>query len=267
VRKSFASLAILLLLTPVMLFGCAPQAETGTLQFYANGEDFVRQGFVSKDGWAITFDHVYITLADVTGYQSDPAYDAHTGPKVQAQVTVNLPGTHTVDLAEGGEDASPILVGEVKDAAVGQYNAISWKMAKSSGGPAASYALVVIGNAKKDDQAISFTIKVEDEYTYTCGEYVGDERKGILSKDGTADLEMTFHFDHIFGDADTPLDDELNVGAPGFEPFAGAAEGGKLDIDMAGLKAKLSAENYKLLVDILPTLGHVGEGHCHCETH
>ena len=24
----------------------------------ANGEDFVRQGFVSKDGWRISFDHV-----------------------------------------------------------------------------------------------------------------------------------------------------------------------------------------------------------------
>ncbi len=38
----------------------APEAEavaesegTGTLEIVANGEDFVRQGFVSKDGWAI----------------------------------------------------------------------------------------------------------------------------------------------------------------------------------------------------------------------
>jgi len=267
VRKSLVNLAILILLSTVMLFGCAPQAETGTLQFHANGEDFVRQGFVSKDGWAITFDHVYVTLADVTGYQSDPAYDAHTGPQVQAKVQVSLAGTHTVDLAEGGEDAPPILVGEGEDAAVGHYNAVSWEMTRASSGPTADYSLVVIGNAKKDGQSIDFAIKVEDEYTYTCGEYVGDERKGILAKDGTADLEMTFHFDHIFGDADTPLDDELNVLAPGFTPFADVAAGGKLDIDMAGLEAQLSAEDYKMLVDILPTLGHVGEGHCHCETH
>jgi len=39
---------------------------TGTLQFYANGEDFVRQGFVSKDGWAINFDTVNITLENIT---------------------------------------------------------------------------------------------------------------------------------------------------------------------------------------------------------
>jgi len=266
-KKQFPILAIATLFVLVILAGCAPTTQKGTLQFYANGEDFVRQGFVSKDGWAITFDHVYITLADVTAHQSDPPYDPHTGSDVKAKVTTRLSGVHTVDLAEGGEDAPPILVGEVKDAAVGHYNAIHWKMARSTGGPASGYCLVVVGQAEKQGQTINFTIKVEPEYTYTCGEYVGDERKGMLEKDGTADVEMTFHFDHIFGDAETPLDDELNVGAPGFEPFAGATEGGALDIDMAGLQAKLSAGDYQVLVDILPTLGHVGEGHCHCEAH
>jgi hypothetical protein len=247
--------------------GCEGAAEKGTLQFKANGEDFVRQGFVSKDGWAITFDHVYITLADITAYQSDPPYDPHEGGEVQSRVKVSLDGTHTVDLAEGGEDALPILVGEVKDAPAGHYNAISWKMARASSGPASGYSLVIIGTAEKKDRTADFTIKIEPEYTYTCGEYVGDERKGILQKDSTADLEMTFHFDHIFGDAETPMDDALNIDAPGFEPFAGAAEGGTLDVRLAELQAKLSAGDYQMLVDILPSLGHVGEGHCHSETH
>ena len=29
----------------------------GSLVLVANGEDFVRQGFVSKDGWSINFEH------------------------------------------------------------------------------------------------------------------------------------------------------------------------------------------------------------------
>jgi len=264
-RKPYITLAVLALLASSLLVGCGG-TEQGALQFNANGEDFVRQGFVSKDGWAITFDHVYITLADVAAYQSDPPYDPHEGGPVQSEVETSLGGTHTVDLAEGGEDAPPILVGQV-DAPTGHYNAISWKMARAAGDPAAGYSLVVVGKAEKDGQTVGFTVKIETEYTYTCGEYVGDERKGMLSKDGAADLEMTFHFDHIFGDADTPLDDELNVGATGFGPFAGAAEGGTLDIDLAGLQARLSAADYQMLMDILPTLGHVGEGHCHCETH
>ena len=94
---------------------------------------------------------------------------------------------------------------------------------------------------------------------------MGDVRKGMVAAGGTADVEMTFHFDHIFGDAETPVDDDLNVSAVGFEPFASIAEGGKLDVNMADMQSKLSSEEYQMLVDILPTLGHVGEGHCHCE--
>ncbi|MBC8448430.1 MAG: DUF4382 domain-containing protein [Chloroflexi bacterium] len=247
-KKLFSAIMVLALVTAAVLVGCAPAVKKGTLQFNANGEDFVRQGFVSKDGWTITFDHVYITLADITAYQSAPPYDPHAGSEVQAKVKVGLDGTHTVDLAEGGEDAPPILVGEAEDAAVGHYNAIHWKMARATSGPASGYSLVIVGTAEKDGQTVNFTFRVEQEYGYTCGEYVGDERKGILQEGGAADVEMTFHFDHIFGDAETPLDDELNVGAPGFEPLAAIAEGGTLDVDLTELH-----------------LGHVGEGHCHCE--
>jgi hypothetical protein len=269
---------ILTFLVAVVLSGCGSggtgeqlgkerteTAKNGTLQFKANGEDFIRQGFTTKDGWELTFDHVYVNLADVTAYQADPPYDADKNGEVQAETKVSLPGTYSVDLAEGDENAPPILVGEVKDAPAGHYNAISWKMSKVAEGPTAGYSLVIIGKAVKDGKTINFTIKNEQEYKYTGGEYVGDERKGIIKEGGTADLEMTFHFDHIFGDAGTPADDELNVGAPGFEPFASLAEDGVLDVDMAGLKEKLSPEAYKKLEEVLPTLGHVGEGHCHCE--
>jgi hypothetical protein len=257
---------VLAILVAGLLAGCGAQ-ETGTLQFQANGEDFVRQGFVSKDGWAITFDHVFVNLTDVAGYQTDPPYDPHSGGEVEAEVTAALEGTHTVDLAEGGEDAPPILVGQVADMPAGHYNANAWKMVNATEGPASGYSLVLVGTAEKDGQAVDFIIEVEHEYVYTCGEYVGDERKGILDGDGTADLEMTFHFDHIFGDAETPMDDDLNLSAPGFEPFAGVVGGaGALRTDMSGLQGSLSPADYQMLVDILPTLGHAGEGHCHSET-
>jgi hypothetical protein len=263
--KKNLSLIMMLVVISALLLGCGAQAEQGTLLLTANGEDFVRQGFVSKDGWQIDFDHVYVNLIEITAYQTDPPYDPHHGGNIEAKVTAKLEGTHTIDLAEGDENASPISVGEVKDVSAGHYNAISWKMTPASAGPAAGYPLVIIGTAEKEGQTIDFTIKVEKEYGYKCGDFVGDERKGILTKDGLADLEMTFHFDHIFGDAETPMDDDLNVGAPGFEPFAGIAEGGALDVNMADLQAKLSTEDYQKLVDMLPTLGHVGEGHCHSE--
>jgi len=264
-RKRMLVLPItVLFVVSIILIGCAG-AAVGTLQFHANGEDFVREGFVSKDGWSIDFGHVYISLADVTACQTDPPYDPHADGDMNCDVKIKLDKVYTVDLAEGGENAPPILVDEVADAPVGHYNAISWKMVKVPSGPAAGYSLVIDGTAEKEGQSIDFSIKVDEEYEYACGEYVGDERKGMVQEGGTADVEMTFHFDHIFGDAETPMDDDLNVSAVGFEPFASIAEAGKLDADMAELQAKLAAGDYQMLVDILPTLGHVGEGHCHCQ--
>jgi len=248
-KKKSILITMPLVILAMVLVSCAGGGATGTLEFYANGEDFVRQGFVSKDGWSIQFDHVYITLADIAAYQTDPPYDPQSGADISGKSTVGLDKAYTIDLAEGGEDTPPILVGKILDVPVGHYNAISWKMARAESGPAAGYSLVMIGTAQKDGQSIDFVINVEEECEYQCGEYVGDERKGIVSDGGTADLEMTFHFDHIFGDADTPADDELNLAAIGFEPFAGGAQGGDV-INMAEMH-----------------LGHVGEGHCHCGCH
>lgn len=249
-KRILLSVVTALFIAGALLSGCTggdEVVETGTLQFYANGEDFVRQGFVSKDGWSISFDNVYITLSDITAYQTDPPYEPADGGSIEGQVSVGLDGAYTVDLAKGGEDADPILVGEVAGVPAGQYNAISFDMVKAASGSAAGYSVVMVGTAEKDGQTVDFTINIDAECSYDCGEYVGDERKGILADGGTADLEMTFHFDHIFGDADTPLDDELNQGALGFEYFIDYADGTTAEIDMGEMH-----------------LGHVGEGHCHC---
>ncbi len=248
-KKKLISLVIVLSVLAVVLGGCAGGGATGKLQFYANGEDFVRQGFVSKDGWSITFDHVYITLSDIAAYQTEPPYEPASGTDIQPKATVALDGAYTVDLAEGDENASPLLVAEVSGVAAGHYNALAWKMSKAASGPTAGHALVMIGVAEKDGQVVNFNIQIDEECEYQCGEYVGDVRKGIVAEGSTADVQMTFHFDHIFGDGELPLDDELNLGAVGFQPFADGQAAADV-IDMAEMH-----------------LGHVGEGHCHCGCH
>ena len=246
-RKKLLIPAISLsLLAVVLAAGCTGDDATGKLQFYANGEDFVRQGFVSKDGWSISFDHVYITLSDIAAYQTDPPYDPHEGASIDGKISAGLNNTYTIDLAEGDEDAPPIQVDEIAEVPVAQYNAISWKMARAESGVAAGHSLVIIGTAVKEEQSIDFTINVDEECDYYCGEYVGDERKGILTEGGTTDLEMTFHFDHIFGDGELAADDELNLAAVGFQPFADGADAGTV-LNMTEMH-----------------LGHVGEGHCNC---
>ena len=234
----------------------------GTLKLRANGEDFVRKGFVTKDGWQITFDRLYVNLAEVTAYQTDPPYKAETGGKPEAKEKVILAQGKVVDLAEGNETAETILVSEIS-APPGHYNAISWKMSKATDGLAKGYSLLMSGTGTKDGQSIPFTLKINQELEFTCGDFVGDERKGILQAGDTAELEATFHFDHLFGDSSAAPDDEINTGALGFAPLAAIATAGKVEVDMAKLKNQLSPADYQKFMAILPSLGHVGEGHCH----
>lgn len=239
----------------------ASEAAEGVLEIRANGEDFVRQGFISKDGWEISFDHVYVTLADVKAYQSDPPFDAAAGGQPQATTTVMLAERKTVDLAAGDENAEPIKLGDI-NAPAGHFNALSWRMVAAETGPAAGYPLVLQGTATKDGQTVNFTLQIDQELAFTCGDFVGDERKGIVPAGGMADLEATFHFDHLFGDAGAPADDELNMGALGFDPLAAIAQNGEMTANLATLQSQLSEADFAKLLSILPSLGHVGEGHC-----
>ena len=64
-KYQICSVAVL----PLLLGGVACTQSTdvavGTLELRANGEDFIRQGFTSKDGWQIEFDHVYTNIQDL----------------------------------------------------------------------------------------------------------------------------------------------------------------------------------------------------------
>jgi hypothetical protein len=254
-------------------FGCGAETDSGagntnnestgsgTISLVANGEDFVRQGFVTKDGWRIDFDHVYVTLDDVTAYQSDPAFDPDKDQEIKAKNEVTLVSDPTtVDLATGGEDADLISVTE-KSGEAGVYNAIEWQIVSPEAGEVNS-AIVLQGTAKKGGETIDFNVNLDRSLAYKCGEYVGDVRKGFLEADSKTQLETTFHFDHIFGDGEAPMDDAINTGAVGFEPMAKLASNGNLNADLNTLQQELSTEEYQTLEKAIKSLGHVGEGHC-----
>lgn len=241
-------------------------SSQGTLSLVANGEDFVRQGFVTKDGWQIDFDHVYVSLTEATAYQSEPAYEPEKGDTVDDinyRETVSLlDSPQIIDLAAGEADAQPILVKKV-NAPSGFYNALAWTVAPAGDNTfIPSQTIVLQGTATKDGETIDFELGFDTPLKYTCGEFIGDERKGIVQDGETAEVETTFHFDHIFGDSETPADDPLNQDALGFQPLADLAEGSTLNIDQDALATELSSENYQKLTEAIAGLGHVGEGHC-----
>ncbi|MEM7793610.1 MAG: DUF4382 domain-containing protein [Cyanobacteria bacterium P01_C01_bin.118] len=246
---------------PLLLGACtqSPNAEVGTLELRANGEDFIRQGFTSKDGWQIEFDHVYANIQDVVAYQSEPPFNPDTDVEIAAETNVLLTESDKVDLAEGDENAAPILVKQLETPA-GRYNAISWKLFSEN-----EPSLVLIGTATRDGETIPFEITMNPSLEFFCGDFVGDQRKGILEPEGTADVETTFHIDHLFGDIDTSADEIINRGALGFDPFAALAQDGVVNLTPEDLETKLTKVEKLQLADIYKGLGHVGEGHCRAE--
>jgi len=238
--------------------------EYGTLQFVANGEDFVREGFVSSDGWSITFRHLYVTISDLTAYQTDPPYDPHSHEEIVGEVAVELEGVHTVDLVPGEDGSATALVGILEEVPAGHYNAMSWTMVPAADGPSRGYSIYLDAQAEKGNQSYNVMLGFEDIYHYSAGEYVGDVRKGFVEPGETGELEMTFHLDHLFGDQELPEDSELNLMAMGFGPFAALMQEGTVEEDLGSLASKLSQADYEKLLAVLSTLGHTGEGHCSC---
>ncbi|MEA5465510.1 DUF4382 domain-containing protein [Leptothoe sp. PORK10 BA2] len=259
-RNRLWSVAVIPCLLGVVACTQSPEVQVGTLELRANGEDFIRQGFTSKDGWQIEFDHVYTNIKDVVAYQSEPPFNPEADVNITAETkALLLTDSASVDLAEGDNNAAPILVGQVETPA-GRYNALSWKLVSEN-----APSLVLIGTATRNGETIPFEIAMNPSFEFFCGDFIGDERKGILDPGGTAEVETTFHFDHLFGDIDTPEDDVLNQGALGFDPFAALAQDGTVNVTPEDLEAKLTGAEQLQLADIYQGLGHVGEGHCRAE--
>lgn len=258
-RNQLLSVTVVSLLLGSAACAQAPEAQVGTLELRANGEDFIRQGFTSKDGWQIEFDHVYTSMQDVVAYQSEPPFNPEADVDITAETEALLTESASLDLAEGDKNAAPILVGQVETPA-GRYNALSWKLVAES-----EPSLRLIGTATRDGETIPFEIAMNPSLEFFCGDFIGDDRKGFLDPEGTADVEATFHFDHLFGDIDTPEDDILNRGALGFDPFAALAQDGVVNVTPEDLESKLTKVEKLQLADIYKGLGHVGEGHCRAE--
>ena len=240
--------------------------EEGTLTFVANGEDFVRQGFVSKDGWQINFDRVYVNISEASAYSTDSSFEPQKGDtkadiKYRDKVDF-IDAAQTVDLAAGDESASPIAVASA-DVPVNFYNALAWKLTTADAdSPAAGNTIALQGKATKDGETIDFKLGLNQPNEYICGEFVGDERLGIVEASSPGKVEATLHFDHIFGDANTPPEDALNQDALGFQPLAALASNNTLELNDDSSFRQLSPAQYRQLTKAVKGLGHVGEGHC-----
>jgi hypothetical protein len=268
----------LIIALPLLVLGCdtTPQTtvtedapatttettEGGTLEIYGNAEERPQVGFTSGDGWELSFEHLYVNFSEIKAYQTDPPYDYTSLTPIQNPVTEVSFAPQSVDLVTGNEDDPTVFLDSQSDVPEGHYNAISYNITPATDGPGEGYSIVIIGTAERDGETVDFVLNLEQELNYYCGEYIGDERRGILAAGDEASLEATLHLDHLFGEGSRPADDPLNQSAFRFDPLAALATDGRVEANMALLQAELSAEDYARLESSLVELGHAGEGHC-----
>ncbi|MBF0235943.1 MAG: hypothetical protein HQK65_23355 [Desulfamplus sp.] len=260
-------------------------SETGTLHLKANGEQFVQNGFTSKDGWAIQFSHVYITIANPTAFQvqdgitqlEKPRFHAghsHAGLAAGGEHQVSL-GEHLIDLKKGdSHDNNKVLLKSFSSVKIGNYNRLAWSMVNTSSSSslltglstadaiqAMGNCVTLMGNASKSGNIIDFKIAFDEEVYYQTTE--ANEAEGIVAPGGEGTAEMTFHFDHIFGDLTTPLDEGVNPDALGFQPFADLDTNtdGKIEVNLNTCYSSMSATHVNSLLKDYYTLGHSGESH------
>lgn len=244
----------------------AASESEGTLSLVANGEDFVRQGFVSKDGWEINFDHLYVNVGEAIAMATESSFEPQkddTKESIEYESKAEFLDTAKVaDLAEGEADAEPIVVASAS-VNPGFYNALAWEITTAGAdSPIAGKTMNLVGQATKDGETIDFDLSFNQPTAYVCGEFVGDRRQGIVEADTPGTVEMTFHFDHLFGDFDTPPEDALNQDALGFEPLASLASNNTVKLSEEEFANQLAPEDYQSLQNAIVGLGHVGEGHC-----
>lgn len=277
--NSNIKLCLLVVLLPgmIQLAGCGSEdtGPTGTLRFTANGEDFVREGFVSEDQWNIQFEAVYVNVFGPTAWQAvlddrqlTPLHGGHPhGSIPDGTAHVALTGEYFLSLKQPAFE-----IGLVEQAPIGNYNQLNFTIRPATNDAHGfvpeylSNSIVMIGQATRAEQTIDFTIQFSEELHWeSCGP---NADAGILAKNGQAEAQMTFHFDHIFGDAlegpaDTRDENTVNYVAIGFGPFASLAQDGSLDLDQADLQTNLEPAVFDKIMTAIKTLGHSGEGHCH----
>jgi hypothetical protein len=235
------------MLFTLLIISCSE--KTGNLLFTANGEEFVVDGMISREGWEIQFENVLVNIISPEAYNPEK-------PELKAV----LEGSHLVDLKRGTSNRPVVSVGIVPDAETGNYQSLKFSIKQMDSGKYAGYSIVLKGIAEKENVRIPFLIKLNEELTFDGREgYVGDSIKGILHSGKTADVEMTLHFDHLFGNIKMGADDHVNSRSPGFEFFLPYIKENKIDVDQNQMTGN---RHFEKLIQGIESLGHLGEGHC-----
>ena len=244
------------------LAGCGEsEAPKSALDLVVNGEAFAEMGMVSKDQWQMEFEQVIVTVGAVTA-SGVPSQAAILQPKSRsAALSWPLPSESDpeVKAAVVSLQDGPVRLGS-QPVTVGNYNQVKWTW-----GSGETAAIALQGTATQGDRTVTFNLEFPGQFQVACGDYVGDERKGIVTADEAGEVELTFHLDHVFGDGEFPPEAEINQKSVGFGPLVEATEGDEVTVTAADWEQWGTPELRRSLEKTVQSMPHVGEGHCQVE--
>jgi hypothetical protein len=233
------------------------------------GEAFIEEGIPASDfsdGWAVTFDHFLITIADVTAArgQDAPALSAPT-PRVYELARPTMGVGQPVATAEVPGGAYDNVAYRVRPAPAGVAAAPGADAARASAMAAAGESVHVVGTARKGDRTLRFAWGFTSDVLYR-----GCESEARVDG-GTARTQLTIHGDHLFFDDLVSEDPKL-----AFDLVAASDTDGDGQVTKAELQARditgqaryqVGGERITNLWDFIArqvtNLGHIdGEGHC-----
>lgn len=272
--------------------GCGSQAASGTLRMGASGEEAAVEGYPTSagvafvDGWSLDFDFVLVSVDRFyvshggarTALETDPVViDLHDALRRDVWTFPGMPAQRYEDV--GYEILPPVAsarrIGPVTDAQVQtmRVGGISYWLHGTAHHPA--HHDVVL------DLRIPMHTSMSD-----CTNAIDATEGLVVTPNGTAELQLTFHLDHVFFDSIVAAEPDLR-----FEAYAAAAgadfvvtfdelaaqpladlrdidgtplvEGGAQIFYDPGSTALASQDLRSFVYHQATTVGHFnGEGHC-----
>jgi len=198
------------------LASCGESASTGSLTFYASGEEAAEGGYPAgdiafADGWTIEFDHVMVAIGDVVLGEDEIAgdvmiVDLHNGRTELFTEEMLAAQRYAIGYTLAVPTASAFPQGPVDAAAQARMIA-------------AGASLYIEGTAMHPTHGeYTFEIALPRAVVASACEQADGTLGVVVPESGNATGEITIHLDHLFFDSATAEEPNLR-----FEAWAAAA--------------------------------------------
>ncbi len=208
--------------------------EEESVSVVIDDENFLKDSLISKDGWKLTFHHIYVKVSNVRAAKS-PHLSEYTAHPENTITFIEVP--KTIDL-------------------------ISQEISTLQSSLHKTDRVVINGLASKGNKTIEFTLRFNHDSNYICDRLSDVNNASISAGQQLEEIQTSLNFDRLFGNGNLPASASINQEAIGFQPLANLAHNHHLDLNETGLKNYLSAKYYKALPKSFSNVSEMAGNKC-----